>query len=204
MDGRGCWYRFDKRATADSRQALTIDFVRRRWGLDRAWSTSVLWHRGTQSAGSVGLVVAPGRGALLHYTYRGEDRRVWLHFAYSDTPFGGRRAWWACPGCGRRCGVVYGPMFVCRRCAGVDYYKSQQTGGALVTVENRLSRIRRKLGATDGATNERPPDKLKYMHWRTYSRLAAEYLELQRESEALWLADLVRYVGLETLGLETP
>jgi hypothetical protein len=95
-------------------------------------------------------------------------------------------------------------MFVCRRCAGVDYYKSQQTGGALVTVENRLSRIRRKLGATDGATNERPPDKPKYMHWRTYSRLAAEYLELQRESEALWLADLVRYVGLETLGLETP
>ena len=199
MDGRGCWYRFDKRATADEGQRLPIDFVRRlSGGFNNIFVTSILWHRGKQKVGEIGLVVAPGRGVLLRYTYRGEDRQTWLDFAYSDTPFGGRRAWWACPSCKRRCGVVYGPMFVCRKCAGVDYYKSQQTGGPLVTVENRLSRIRRKLGATDGATDERPPDRPKYMHHKIYARLAAEYLELQRESKALWLEDLVRYVGLET------
>ena len=111
MAGQGRWYRFDKRATADERQRLPIDFVRRLWGLDRAWSTSVLWHRGKQKVGEIGLVITPGRGVLLHYTYRGEDRRVWLDFAYSDTPFNGERTWWACPGCRRRCGVCPGPNY---------------------------------------------------------------------------------------------
>ena len=199
MDGRGCWYRFDKRATADGGQRLPVDFVRRLCGgFDNACRTSVLWHRGKQKVGEIGLVVAPGRGVLLHYTYRGEDRRVWLDFAYSDTPFGGRRAWWACPGCGRRCGVAYAPLFVCRKCAGVDYYQIQQSGDALTVIDNRLNRIRRKLGATDGATGERLPTRPRYMHHRTYARLAAEYLELQEQSEEIWLGQLIQRFGMET------
>jgi len=199
MDGRGCWYRFDKRATADEGQRLPIDFVRRlSGGFNNIFVTSILWHRGKQKVGEIGLVVAPGRGVLLRYTYRGEDRQTWLDFAYSDTPFGGRRAWWACPGCGRRCGILYGPVFVCRRCAGLDYYQTQQNGSQMTTIENRLYRLRRKLGQTDGAIREWLPERPRYMHHKTYARLAAEYLELQERWDDVWLEDLARLVGMET------
>ncbi len=95
-------------------------------------------------------------------------------------------------------GVVYGPLFVCRKCAGCDYYQTQQSGDALTVIDNRLLRIRRKLGATDGATGERLPDRPRYMHYRTYARLAAEYLELQEQSENVWLGQMVQRFGLET------
>ncbi len=50
-----------------------------------------------------------------------------VHIARTDQRFGGTRRWWLCPGCGRRCGVLFmidadGPLG-CRRCLGARYLK---------------------------------------------------------------------------------
>jgi hypothetical protein len=41
------------------------------------------------------------------------------------TPSGGSRWWWGCPGCGRRCGLLYlvagRPRLACRTCLGLTY-----------------------------------------------------------------------------------
>ena len=46
---------------------------------------------------------------------------------WSNQRLGGRRAWWCCPGCGRRCGVLFnlqGAQWRCRRCLGMTYESS--------------------------------------------------------------------------------
>jgi hypothetical protein len=49
------------------------------------------------------------------------------HFAREWTPcnYGGARPWWTCPECGRRCAIVYGHPFACRRCANLAYKSSR-------------------------------------------------------------------------------
>lgn len=199
MDGRGRWYRssWDKRDTTADRLRLPIDFVRKRWGLDNAVLASMLWHRGKDKVGEIGLYILPGLGVKLDYNFKGEPVETLIRFAYSAQNLGGRRTWWVCPSCGRRCGVLYCErLFVCRKCAGVDYYRTQQTGDVLTTLDNRLRRVGRKLGAAD-ASNDVLPPRPRYMHSATYERLAGEYLELQRISEVYWLAEMGYLLGLD-------
>lgn len=54
-------------------------------------------------------------------------------------PSGGRRHWWACPGCERRCDSLYLPAgrerLGCRRCCGLTYRSQQVTGPVAVRKE---------------------------------------------------------------------
>jgi hypothetical protein len=67
--------------------------------------------------------------------------------------FGGERSWFACPSCGRRCGVLYQPgagdAWACRRCHRLTYRSAQEAYR-----EERLwlafERIERYLEAHDG------------------------------------------------------
>lgn len=46
---------------------------------------------------------------------------------WSNQRLGGRRAWWCCPGCRRRCGVLFnvgGAQWRCRHCLGMTYQSS--------------------------------------------------------------------------------
>ena len=195
MDGRGRWVRWEKRDTEDAKLRLPIDFVRKRWGLDNAVLASMLWHRGKDKVGEIGLYILPGLGVKLSYNFKGEPVETLIRFAYSAQNLGGRRTWWVCPSCGRRCGILYGgPRFVCRRCAGVDYYAIQQNGDAMGPIETKLRRIRRRLGVTDGAWHEKIPPRPRYMHHSTYRRLVSEYQDLKEQWASVWteqIADLL-------------
>ena len=63
----------------------------------------------------------------LSWTHFGQPdtRTITLPVTYSQQPFGGRRAWWRCPACKRRCGVLLAPdadgQFACRTCWGATY-----------------------------------------------------------------------------------
>lgn len=200
MDERGRWYRssWDKRDTVDDRLRLPLDFVRRTWGLDCAVYASMLWHRGKDKVGEIGLSILPGRGVQLNYTTNGEPVETLIRLAYSAQHIGGRRAWWVCPSCGRRCGILYcARLFVCRRCANADYYRTQQNADPLTVIDNKLGRVRRRLGVTDGNTRDGPPSKPARMHWKTYSRLAGQYMELQRRWEDVFWEQAVRLLGIE-------
>lgn len=61
---------------------------------------------------------------------------------------GGRRAWWQCPGCGRRCGVLFNPSgrrWCCRVCAQITYRSSNASDrrvSAALTAPNLLHALR--------------------------------------------------------------
>lgn len=86
--------------------------------------------------------------------------------------FGGERLWFVCPGCQRRCAIVYLSTGTCRTCAGGRYETES------LSPENRLFRrafrLRERLGQKGGGLFGDFPDKPKRMHWRTYDRLVAQ------------------------------
>ena len=112
---------------------------------------------------------------------------------WTPTRFGGRRAWFECPGCRRGCRLLYdaGPRHRCRRCLRLQYTSQYQpTGlGALEHAE----KIRKQLGDNIGMAFEGDPfpDKPKGMHWRTYRRLEERYEDLQ----ASWTVAAMRRFG---------
>jgi hypothetical protein len=66
--------------------------------------------------------VTPYQGTPMPYGYV-------IPLAWSHLVSGGRRPWWCCPACGRRCGVLYLPpgagRFACRRCYDLAYASQQ-------------------------------------------------------------------------------
>ena len=189
--------RWEKRDTEDAKLRLPIGFVLslgRGWG--QRWSTSVQWKRGKRPAGDIFVEVHPDR-AILRYNFRGEPIGEIVQLDFTAQHLGGRRAWWICPDCGRRCGILYGGRrFLCRKCADVDYYAIQQNGDATGPIETRLRRIRRRLGVTDGASHEKIPPRRRYMHHDTYQRLVSEYQDLQEQWGYVWTEQIVRMAGL--------
>ena len=100
-------------------------------------------------------------------------------FGWTEPHLGGRRAWFRCCSCGRRCTVVYGRQrqWGCRCCWRANY--PSQKEAPFDRLIRRAGRLRRRLGDTvckvpidyvDFAGS--PPDKPRRMHWRTYHRLA--------------------------------
>ena len=87
----------------------------------------------------------------------------------TDCRFGYFRFWWRCPGCQRRCAVLYWPEHLeCRVCHGLVYRSQRLT--ALKRQVRQASAVRRRLGGS-GSSLEPFPIKPKGMHWSTYERL---------------------------------
>lgn len=100
----------------------------------------------------------------------------------TSTPcgFGGRRYWFLCPDCGRRCAILY-PVR-CRLCAKARYateHKSQSSRKIA-----KAHKIRERLGQTEGGLLAPFPGKPKGMHWRTYERIRQDAMALERE---IWM-----------------
>ena len=94
----------------------------------------------------------------------------------SRCPFGCARAWFRCPGCGRRCAILYlrTGYFACRRCQAL-VYPSQRERFSWRAFRRR-DRIIERLGGNGGLI---PVVKPAGMWWRTFDRLQV----LAREAE---------------------
>ncbi len=96
---------------------------------------------------------------------------VWLDWTWCN--YGDWRAWFLCPGCGRRVAILYGgATFACRHCYKLAYPCQRET--ALDRVARRANRIRRRLGWEEGILNL-PSGKPKGMHWNTFERLTHQH-----------------------------
>jgi len=91
-----------------------------RQGTQRVGRAYVTWVAGAE--GRVGVAHAP-LGAV-----RATTAHALVYVAtltHTPTPTGGRRAWWVCPSCGRRCAALYLPddheRLGCRRCCRLVY-----------------------------------------------------------------------------------
>jgi len=151
------------------------------------WST-ITWSRGGHTTGSIRLTPVPG-GLLLSYRHRsaGDDwRDVSETIPVLQTPgrFGGHRHWFSCPGCDRRCRILYGgAQFRCRTCQRLRY--ESQYEPALARAASKALKIRRRLGCSGGLADPFP-EKPKGMHWRTYERLRSDDIDLQNS----WVAGI--------------
>jgi hypothetical protein len=209
VSGRGRWYRWDKKDTVDGHLKLTAHQLARSVDLERPASLTWQWTRtsgsGRERKSSISLRVLPGVGVQLDYSYQGQPVEPYLVRWTTTTPhYGGRRYWWLCPACSRRCAHLYGGHpFLCRECHGLTYSTAQSGGELTETIDNRLIRLRRKLGG--GRFLDPPPEKPERMHWQTYERLCCEYwnlMELRNLAFNLQLVNLLGATGgMEAAGL---
>ena len=88
----------------------------------------------------------------------------------TPTQFGGRRRWFQCLRCSRRCRVLHGgAYFRCRRCNGLRY--DTQYEPAFARAATRALTIRERLGGRSGIYDPFP-EKPKGMQWKTYGAAA--------------------------------
>ena len=95
--------------------------------------------------------------------------RGWAELAYTDQHLGGRRAWFLCPRCDRRCRLLYwrNETLACRICHGLAY--TSQRERREYRLLSRAQAIRQRLG---GSVNLfKPfPERPAGMHRSTYAR----------------------------------
>lgn len=200
--GRGTWYRWEKKSTVDDKLALGAHHVFTRIAdptAARLYTISWKRTRDGQETASLQLATDPGRGGVfLSYSYQKQPVTPYLVRWDVTTPrFGGRRYWWLCPSCGRRCAAIYGgPRFLCRVCHNLTY-ETAQSGDFQTTIDNRMIAIRRQLGAPTGPgwPFDPLPPKPHGMHCDTYGRLAREYYNLSDLRDMSFTVDVFDRFG---------
>ncbi len=96
---------------------------------------------------------------------------VWLDWTWCN--YGDWRAWFLCPGCGRRVAILYGgTTFACRHCYKLAYPCQRET--VLDRTTRRAEKIRSRMGWEEGILNS-PSGKPKGMHWNTFERLTHQH-----------------------------
>jgi hypothetical protein len=159
---------------------------------------SLTWSSRGEPACSISIV-AQAEGMRLLYWVRGSNGEQssvneFVPFAYTPTRFGGRRQWFMCLKCGRRCRRIFGGRhFRCRQCHGLTYASRNETSAQRAM--HRADRIANRLhDITKGTTKSKSefPPKPSRMRWKTYWRLKRQYDELQRR----WMSGAMARFGI--------
>lgn len=93
---------------------------------------------------------------------------VWVPYRFGLRPF------FECPGCGRRCCLLYlGKRGACRQCLGLSYpvqFETKQNQGFRRAWKSRMKLVQPdgRSGCGDPIPDSRKP---KGMHWATFNRL---------------------------------
>ena len=156
------------------------------------WITSK-WSTGGNVHASIGAEVREDY-LLLKYTHnKTEAVEQRIPFTWTPCNYGGKRVWFICPYCGRRCAVVYsgGKYFACRKCCNLTYQSCNET--AMDRKYRRANNLRQRIGAKPGAFNSLPIFKPKGMHQTTWDRLRWKIQLLEEEGFRL----MGRNMGLE-------
>jgi hypothetical protein len=160
---------------------IDLAVLRRKGAISIGYAGTLTWSRNGHETGSIGYRVEHG-GMRLCYQYgppEGGAQQITelIPFDVVQVRFGGARRWFRCPGCARRCRVLYGGKhFRCRLCSGLRYPSQYET--APFRVLRRLRKIHEVLAERGsdcgvlGLDDGLPPKPLR-MHWTTYRRLEA-------------------------------
>lgn len=124
---------------------------------------------------------------FVELSYPGSRWRDTLELVHVRSGFGGSRAFWLCPICGRRVRYLYFKdwRFVCRECARLNYRSQQRTWDSINHYRDGLKLAREKLGWEPPGwivpmdfPNLTPP-RPRYMHERTYRRHLTQFRKYQ-------------------------
>jgi hypothetical protein len=182
---------------------LDLAWLQRRKMLTPGRKSVITWSSCGRRTGAI-KIAAAAHAILLVYRTReyGEewqDVKQLVVFKTTATAFGGRRRWFACPGCAKACRVLYGSgRFLCRRCWRLPYRSQRESPWSRTT--SRMQKMRARLGGSANLMEPFPP-RPRYMHHRTYQRLWARYISLSRKNTADLAAfafRLTRRAGIRT------
>ena len=176
MGGRGSGRRPDFGLRLEDLRSIDIRVLARRKLLRPMTGFCWDWWRGDERTGSMAVWVGHDEVTLTccRRSTDGtwQDRREHVAIEHTPTNWRGRRPWFACPGCGRRCAILYdADRFICRECAGLSY--ASQSGQPMERALRRAQKIRERLGGSANMTKPFP-GRPKGMHHRTYKRLRDE------------------------------
>ncbi|MGE0735306.1 MAG: hypothetical protein AB7P50_11190 [Alphaproteobacteria bacterium] len=129
---------------------------------------------------------------LAHETHRyaggGEPNRYKVRLTATQPRFGGVRWWFICPLSGRRVTKLFlpngGDRFASRQAYRLGYACQRET--KIDRVHRQGRKLHRALGG-DGEWMDGPPDKPKWMRWRTYRRKMQQWETLEARLDAAWL-----------------
>ncbi len=95
-----------------------------------------------------------------------------IQLDYTPCNYGGKRTWFICPDCGRRCVVVYGVnrTFLCRKCHGLTYSCQSET-----KYKRTMRRVKKLLKNLGTSIHDDRIFKPKGMQEKTFIRKVAEY-----------------------------
>jgi hypothetical protein len=183
MGGLGSGRRgYGSAPTCEGTCSIDLAWLRRHRMLEPGRIPTITWSIGGERTGEISLA-AQTNGVRLLYNITGRDGtktsiNELVPFAYTATMFGGRRQWFMCLKCGRRCRRIFGGRyFRCRQCYGLAYASTREPPHQRAI--DRADRLRKRVGGGRGAFDgEDFPPKPPRMRWRTYRRLQQQYEEL--------------------------
>lgn len=182
--GSGNRWRYPTKGICEKHKRIDIRYLRKHGLLDPPIRCTLLWNQGGENSGCIDLR-AHAMSLELNYRYREGDQDDWqsfnehISFSFKDQPFGGVRKFFICPGCKRRCMVLYGGAhFRCRKCHDLAY--ASQNEDQIDRIRRKAEKIRGQLGG-ELDLDWSFPKKPKGMHWRTYYRLRSMGQSLEDE-----------------------
>lgn len=174
-------------------QCKSVDI--RRWQRDKRLDRSFVWgwysDDGEQTA-SIGVYPHDDHIVL---SYSANNKPIKTTIILDETPNGyGKRKWFLCPSCYRRCAVLYlrNKYFKCRTCQNLNYRSSQVQGDKMAEIDRKLIKIVQRLGGTMFKPDGLIPSKPKHMHHTTYERYRREYRRLIIEREMAFVSQAMR------------
>lgn len=165
--------------------------------------STVNWERNGEPAGTIVIAMDHDRHRLvLTYSTQAHGETEWTPHTVpvwlDSTPchYGGERWWFRCPGCNHRRAVLYSVagVFACTGCHDLAYASTRMQEWERGDL--RIWEIARRLGYTGKDFPFRlPGGKPKGMHWTTYERLAVEFLDLHRDRNQYFAAQVGKILG---------
>ena len=169
--GSGSYLRIGSKRTAENSLPLDIRKLKRQDCLIPGRWFSWQWSIGGNVHSSIGANVHEDY-LLLQYTHKKtEGIKQRIYFDWTQCNYGGKRIWFCCPHCGRRCAVIYGcgKYFACRVCCNLTYDICNETHTDRRA--SKANKLRKLIGAKPGAFNHLPIFKPKGMHQKTWERI---------------------------------
>jgi hypothetical protein len=193
--GSGNRWNHSSRATCEAMRRIDLRYMKRHHLLAVGRHGTFSWNYAGQDHGRIGYAVDADR-LRLNYS-RQVDGGEWevvqesVWFTSTGQHLGGKRQWFRCPRCGRRCVVLYGgTVFRCRKCYRLAY--QSQNEAPMWRGLSQAQKLRQRLGGSGSMEGPFPP-KPKGMHWKTYDAIyrRAERLEGRVNAmEEAWLGQL--------------
>jgi hypothetical protein len=197
--GSGNRWRWGSRDTCEGYTRISLSNLKRRGLLHHGCFGSLSWSCGGEPAGNIRFRMHESCMELV-YKYRRAGSDEWsdvnerIPFDFTRQHFGGRRQWFRCLSCHRRCAVLYGGThYRCRKCWGLAYQSQHQNAHSRAVT--KAGKLRMRLGGSE-CTDDPFPDKPKGMHRRTYERLRAKGERLDDRADNLGWVRLERLLGV--------